>query len=90
MSGPATITGLRGGVEALGERRAPRSGSATARPLTVRAIASRASASSTSASQSSIGSETKTGPLRRQRGEVGAAGEGERHVLGARRLVGST
>ena len=49
---------------------------------------SRASASSTSAYQSSIGSETKTGPVRRQRGEVGAVGEGQRHVLGPRRLEG--
>ena len=42
---------------------------------------------STSAPQSSIGSETKTGPRGGSAGEVGAAGERQRHVLGARRLV---
>ena len=75
MSGPATITGLVA-ASSRSARTRTAAGSATARPLTLRAIASRASASSTSAYQSSIGSETKTGPLRRQRRRGGRRGRG--------------
>ncbi len=62
MSGPAIITGLVA-ASSRSARTRTAAGSAAARPLTLRAIASRASASSTSAYQSSIGSETKVGPL---------------------------
>ena len=62
-------------------------GSATARPVTLRVIAWRASAASSSTLPVVHRQGDEDRAARRQPGEVGAVGERQRHVLGARRLV---
>ncbi len=87
MSGPATRTGLAA-ASSRSARVRTCSGSATARPLTWRSIAA-AGVGLVDLGVPVVhrqGDEDRA--ARRQAGEVGAVGEGQRHVLGPRRLVG--
>ena len=87
MSAPATSTGFAAAREPLRERAHERRVGARRGRRPCASSGGATASSSTSARQSSIGIETNTGPLRRQRGEVGRARDRVRDVLGARRLV---